>query len=640
MPTVPDSYPIEIMVNSVDVTAYCPYDKITFEDYALSVSSFRFTMENPSFTPQEGHLVGVYRTGTNGENQPAVFAGIIMEVNQKKRDNAVIYDYEIEALDNKVFLQKSVVEYNEFTGADTTILDDLLTAAYPDLTDAFDFASNATGFIPGMDFVVDDDSLLDALRDFQDQTGGSLSFDRDPINYTIRFEGADIIDEFVSTYPAYAFGAVTSPLPTFEGVGTGGNPSHCFVSQGTGALTTLTEYIPFTIFLRNPFSTAIVRFVSISFDLWFSFNGQDCRVDCAGESSTFSAASYAGQWITVNFTDLNPSGFPFDDNTIQIELRPAANMASAAWEVRLDNIRLKVINPSKEKANYKDTPDPTEWDLDIPTSEEYAFNVDFSQGTIDGANSITVIGGNEAYSATQIYGLNGTEFYLDLPAPMKSLTVFKNTGSDVSLTWTAQSKGEFGTDQLSSEGGTKDVLYDAKDHFLIFNTAPPNLTNSVKVTGTIEKPIRVRVESVASGAKTYATTLFNDKITTSAEAAAYGAAELKKRRTRKNLTFVTYNPGLQVGKKIRVTDAARGLDETIKIQKIITTWIGSSGHAVFEVECGEDEISTSSFQMAATDKKAKKKAKKAQVTTTTLDLLLDEDGTPLNDADGELLIDG
>ncbi len=633
---VPDSYAVTILVETTDVTTYAPYDKMTFEDCLLDVSSFRFMLENPPFTPLEGMRVSVYRADI--DNVPAIFNGIILEPKAVKR--GVVLDYEIEAHDQKVYLQKSVIGYGEFEGDDLTVLEDMLAATYPDLTDRFDFESDVESFVSDLNLSLNNQSLLDGLKKFRDKTGATLNFERDPVLYSIKFDGTDIIDEYVSRYPAYTFGAVTSPLPTFEGVTTGGNPGNCFKSNGSGALTTLSEYIPFTIFLRNPSNTPYVRFVSITFDVWFDFNGQDCFItaDDSFGDTTLPAAS-SNQWVSVDYTTLVPSGFPFDGKQIQITLRPAANMASGAWQVRLDNIRLKVINPRSERLKMLSIPDPAAFDIDIPTSPEFATKLDFTQGSLDSFNSVTVIGGNEAYAIDWIYGADGAETHFGLETFIKDMTVYKNSGSDVTPSWTTQTSGIFGTDELFSGGGLCHVLYDAKEHFLLFNSAPVNLTKAFRVTGTIEKPIRVRVENAGEDDEIFATTVFDDTVKTEDDAVLIGNAALNSKANQKKMNFGTHHPGLFVGAAMTVTDASRDLDETLVIQKITTTWLGASGHAFFDVECGNTEQSNLATSLAEADSRSRPRGAMIDLPITTIASLLDEDSMILTDEDGVLLED-
>ena len=76
-----------------------------------------------------------------------------------------------------------------------------------------------------------------------------------------------------------------------------------------------------------------------------------------------------------------------------------------------------------------------------------------------------------------------------------NILVWKNTGSDASPTWTAQTVGIDGIDT------GKDALHNQNEKMLKFTTAPPNLKRSVKVHSKYEVPILARTRSFSSYTK-------------------------------------------------------------------------------------------------------------------------------------------
>lgn len=634
MPTVPDDYTITIRIDDTDVTQYVPYDSIEFEDDLRDVSSFRFRLENPGITVSEGQILSVFENEADGD--PAIFEGMIVTADRKRRKNSIVYEYDIEALDYKERLQKSSIEYNDFTGSDADIIADLFGATYPtDIADLFDYTSGVTSVLPSMDFSTMEDSLLDALKDLEDRTGANMSFKRKPIFYRVNFGGTDTLSAFTGSYPAYQYGTTILPLPTTDGVTAGGNPGNCYTAAGTGAITALTEYVAFTFMLRPP--AGQVSFVNVTFDLYFNFDAQDCFVQIVGASSTPGttiAAANKNTWLSLDaVADIGMLGFDGDD--IQIVVRPSADMPFAAWEVRLDNLRVYFRNKTAAtELGWDDTPEAAEYSIDVPTSAEYVWDLDFKQGNIDKINSVIVTGGIVLEAIDWTYSGNGSQTHFPLSTGVKSLAVYKNTGSDVSPSWTAQALGEHGVDTLTGSGGTKDVLYNSRDSWLLFNTAPSDMTKAIRITGSVEKQIRVRVENAATDEKIKVGTIYDEKLTTTDAAAAAGYAELQRRNAPTRLSFSTHNPGLKVGKLLTITDT--DIAEEIKIRKIRTTWVGPS-KALFEVECGNDDEISLDTMLADNDRRSRKKAKKGSITTQAATAIRDDSGNVIRDDNNQII---
>jgi hypothetical protein len=180
-------------------------------------------------------------------------------------------------------------------------------------------------------------------------------------------------------------------------------------------------------------------------------------------------------------------------------------------------------------------------------------------------------------------------------------------------------------------------LYDAEYHWLNFNTAPPNMVNSYRITGTIRKPIRIRVENVADGDLTLATSHTDETITSIDQAVAIGAALLEQKNSIRQLSFKTQHPGLKVGQSITVTDSARGLAETVTINRVGVTWLGSGGHATFDVECGDDDSTGIDAMVANTSRIANASGSTTSPNTQTAYILTDDSGVPLTDDSGSQL---
>lgn len=312
-------------------------------------------------------------------------------------------------------------------------------------------------------------------------------------------------------------------------------------------------------------------------------------------------------------------------------------IASISGTVNFDLDNLSWILSSTTTAlQWDEAPQATDFNIDVQAGDEYAFDIDLYEGDFGDFNSVTVIGGYEEVAIDWTYAMHGGQDHLDLELPVTSLVVYTNSGDDITPSWgSALALGAWGADTLTGDGGTKDVLYDAGDHWLYFDTNPPNLVYSVRITGTIRRPIRVRVESVAAGELTLATSYTDEKITSLDQAVAIGQAQLNQRDSIKHLNFKTYHPGLKAGQAINVVDSARGLDETLVIQTINVKWLGQV--AEFDVSCGDAEDLSLDAMLANTDKRTRQIASNVSPDTQTAYLLTDDSGVLMTDDDNQQL---
>lgn len=626
---MPDNYALTILVDDVDVTEFIQYDSIKLDDFMHDVSYFRFTLENPTgVTPAQ--LQSVLVLGKSLDPVPIIFRGLIMEVQTKKRDNGITLEYVIEAADQKVRLQKSVLPDKIYTGDDTDIIDEIFGDVYPDLSDIFEIADGTTSFATDLELPVSDSSLLDALRDLGNRSGARWRIDRGKsVNPTISFTNVnDGIKQFPADEP-YWTGTVFGPgVGTFSVSPSDGNPGHCAKWTQSGVAAGTYKGLAIDLF----FEAGVEPISPVSLDVWYLGSGNDLEILQNGTLQDTIDSSLEGTWQSVTLPGVTNAYYPI---TFRI---PAG--ASGANEIRVDNVVVGDIQGSvrtRDQLRWGDQPETTDFNLDIENSDEWAFDIDLSTGSIEDVNSVIVVGGKEDVAIDWIYGSFGTQDHFDLEKPVKGIQVYKNTGTDVSPTWTLQSLGIFGTDELTGNGGSKDVLYDAKDHWLYFDTNPAELNNGIRVTGTIEKPIRALVEGNVGSNPVLVSPIYDDTISSTEQAVAIGNAALNRINAAKRLSFTTYNPGLKVGQAIQVIDSPRGLNETLVIHTIRVEWLGASGHARFSVEAGEQETISADILIADLDKRTRLKAYGAGLTTSTINLLQDTDGENLLDTNNGLL---
>lgn len=640
----PTRYDVTIFIDGYNVTEYCPYESMSFEDLRVNVSTFKLTMQNPPFVPTRDMTMQVIANSL--PNLPSIFVGYVIECTETKHGNGITKDYEIEAADRKIRLQKSIVPPADYTGIDTDILDDLLTDTYPDLSGIYDFGTDTDNIANDLGLSTNDDSLLDSINSLADQAGANVRYEPgdqsneevaitfSPETDTIRFNGTSANGDV----PFY-WSDAASPQDTY---GNGGG--YAFRETGVTPAAPSAALIEFVLHLSAENS---INFTGLSFDYWL-----DCPLDTTTHTVNCQVTSIGGSAITYGAVGLNDAAWhtftasgsgvgTWNENNpgygITIKIRFEAPLNSP-YEARIDNVVFTTDKPvaqgtGKDKLGWKGTPEANDFDLDIDLSDEYGFDIDLTTGGFDFYNSITVTGGSTQEAIDWTYLSRGYQDHFKLELPVKDLVVYKNTGSDASPAWTLQTLGTWGVDAV----GTKDVLYDPAFQWLYFNTDPGDFGRAFRITGTIAKPLRVRVENVAPDENIYATTIYDDSVTSIEEATILGFSELNKRNLIKYLKFQTYEPGIKVGKTIHVTDTTRGLDENPVVQRVYTRWLGSSGHAEFEIEAGNTDDGGIDTIAANADWRSREKAPPVPAANVVFVALLDSDEEPLEDSNGQLL---
>lgn len=625
----PDSFAVMILHNGVDITDNCPYEKMELEDLINDPSSFRFLLQDPTTAPVEHDIIQVVTTELDPNH--TVFVGYVVSVDEKQR--GIVNDYAVDCADRKYRLQKSVVPPKLYTGSDVDIINDLFADSFPDLSDIYDF-SGAESLIDDMALQTNDESLLDALKDLRDKTGAELSFGEPTGDFTITFDDGGWGNQLGSP-SGLGYYIYNGSSPTLVGtIAAAGNPGNCvrWVDVNNGTVSNNQVMCLLEIYFGGDFDAT-----EISFD-YFVSGTSNVRLIEQVEGQTQAIAG-TGAWHSHTFSlnsDLS-AGFV----KIGFQATASINLSSIVLNLRLDNIRVKTETApadgvSKDVLNYGGDFNLSDFNIDVQNGDEYAANIDFTRGGWDDFNAIVVTGGtaNEAWDKT--YPAD-SEDRLQLERQVTDMEVFVNAGSDASPSWgSALDLGVWGEDTLVS----KDALYDSEYHWLYFASALPNLTKAVRITGNVQKPIRVIVNGAEAGKPVLAIPISDPNITSEDEAIAKAASELSKRKAIKHIEFDTLFPYLRVGSYITVTDSTRGLEQQIKINRLSVKWLGSSGHAEFHVVCGAEEESGLDTLLASTDKQARKKAIAFGGTGNSYELLLASDGTPLYSSDNVPLLAG
>lgn len=629
--TVPSAYAVTIYVNDVDVTAYAPYQSLKMESYRKQPSKLKLTLEDPTFVPEKDMEVFVFNPDI--ADAPTAFLGYIVDVKERKRDNGIVLDYELECADRKIRLLKAIVAYGSYTGLDTDILDDLLANAFPVLSSIYDF-SNAVNLASGLDLPVNDDSLLDLLDKLSDQAGADWSFTPagTPDPAIITFDSGGWGSELSALADGLGYHIYNGAAPALVGaVAAVGNPGNCVRWQdaNNGTISSGNTACLLEVNLGGNY-----RVTQLSFDYYVSGTSNvQLRESVTGQTQAIAGT---GAWYSHSFTLNDNTQFP------KIGFQATADLVLNAivLDLRFDNFSITTTtaiaqtNP-KDELVWDSSPPASAFDLNISSSNEYAKNIDLDIGGWDDYNAVIVTGASELVAVDWTYVGNQYQEHYPLETQIKDIVVYKNTGSDASPTWgSALTLGYWGVDAV----GSKDVLYDEGNHWLLFNVALSNLNRAFRVTGSIKRPIRVLVGDYPTGAVVYATTIYDANATTPEAAANIGFGFLNDQNAIRRLNFETMHPGLKVGQAISVTDTARGLSEVdTVIQKITTTWIGASGHANFEVECGIDESNDASSFIAENDKRSREKAVPVPIGTTNFEKLYNSDGSILYNSDGSMM---
>ncbi|MEO0594765.1 MAG: hypothetical protein AAF126_01505 [Chloroflexota bacterium] len=648
----PTQYDITIKVNDVDVTGDVDYRTISFEDSVNDVSYWRMTIENPTaVTPAKNHEVVVTANSLSGT--PVIFSGYIMELRTSKRDNGTEVQYECDCADRKVRLQKSTVESGTLTGTFQDILSGLLSNTFPDLSSEFDFTTGVTDFAENLSFTPQGGSLLDELNAFADQTGAEWN--------TESVENIVNPDSDV-TFDAggYATFSIRNRTAFGDSPRAVGNPDYAAQGGGSGGVSTHSTYAVNNagfLTVRIDFSSAITLH-TLQFDYYVDDDSANDPTDFSvlvfdGSINTFNQGGgvlelvqNTATWrtVTLDLSSENFTGVTFVSVTIGFFAGDDQWTENANYDYRIDNMQFWQTSPSTdiiENLNFNNTAPATDFDFDIQNGDEFGYGFDLFEGDYDDFNAVTVIGASESIGIDWTFESDGDLITINLPTMFdsddSSFTVSINDGSDATPSWTALTLGIFGDDNLIDDGGSAEVLYDKRDHWLLFDSTqqPPNLSKAIRVEGRITRPIRVRVDE-SGDEPTFAVTVKAENITSEGDAVALARAKLDKRNAVKRLEFKTYEPGLKPGQAVPIVDSARGLNETLKIQRISTRWIGTS-YAEFSIVAGADDVASADVLIANNDKRSRQNQIDPSLPVRTVTFLTNNNGDFLTNNNGERL---
>ncbi len=685
---MPTSEALLIIVNGNVVTNQIQPPSIRIiRERGKRVSTASFIIENGvSLNLAQWNSVVIY----SSDLATVYFNGFLMS--RKATKNGIQMDYTIECSSVEILLQKAIIN-GSFTGTDDEILTAILANAYPDLSDFFDWSSGITPVLLSditMDF--QDMNLMDALDMLSAQAGG-VDYSQD-YNDSVRTNMiknpavATSIDFYGGTIPANS-----------NHSSAGWNPANVVFSSGAIAGTSQTEAsgaihpediywrigrdldassIPDNLFhinsgtnkwlalrfdVTHDGANIAMQLIAISYNDDGTFYGRGPQNDVSvAQSDTWTEA-----WDLSDSSDFPKSGW------VEFGCRMHDSITKTPFTATFDNFLLEITDGVSETkagtyfdgdtanaywlgaANNSGSAlgaNPLTWgsnpdasfDLDIDSGTEIFDDFEFNFDGFDSLASV-IVAATTFEDFDRIYPNNGNpvsdHFDLEVSVhPPESLTqpiIYTNIGSDGSPNW------ETKTVATRQDGfGVGQVLYDLEDHWLEFQDAPPDLELSWRVTGRIEKRIRIVVTNEElkdeSGIE-LTDTIHIEGNTTPAEAYNLGQAELARRSADATYKFVTYEPGLNPNDEIDITDSLQGLSaDTVVINRVTHTYLGGGKTKQF-IEAGRYSSGFDDIFME-THNLAEHKTPIGQDTTeVTVALLVDADASILLDADGNQLLD-
>lgn len=153
------------------------------------------------------------------------------------------------------------------------------------------------------------------------------------------------------------------------------------------------------------------------------------------------------------------------------------------------------------------------------------------------------------------------------------LQVDKNTGSDMSPSWTAQTVG------LPQETGSFDVIWDELAKSLEFTSAPANLKAAFRVTGDIWRPLigeAVDQASIDTHGR-FEISIKDVSLTDDEAVERRGDVELNRRsQDLERLVLTTTKDGIVAGDLITLVNATRSIDALYLVTKLLTLPLGGN----------------------------------------------------------------
>ncbi len=278
---------------------------------------------------------------------------------------------------------------------------------------------------------------------------------------------------------------------------------------------------------------------------------------------------------TTQVVEVSPNigEMTFRGTTLRSAIQTIATIAGAVWWVDPDkNLRYEAPATSTAAKDFSTSPNLSTTFPFYAVSRDRImpnFNAVEVRGSRTLSDDVTDVysgdGSRTFFKVAQDGIVDGNDYHFITTPPVAQgrdgrVIIEKNTGTDGSPTWTAQTVGLEGFDAP----GTVDVLVNLLAQHIIWDSAPPNFANnSWRITGRYNSFSYASAEDddlVTSMGRTFRHTINNPEIRTSEEALEAALAFLDEQGMRERVTFNTdEEDAVEVGDTVEITHSIFGL---------------------------------------------------------------------------------
>jgi len=338
----------------------------------------------------------------------------------------------------------------------------------------------------------------------------------------------------------------------------------------------------------------------------------DYICECLDYAAVFEKSIINQEWediadntILANIrSNAEPDLTAFDFSTNVINLAPVPRLRLARRTVRaaLDELADRVgaewyVDYSKNLHWFSAQSGDAPFELNDAPDLTNDYPVSNLRQMVDGQeviNRVTVVGSDYlSGDSTHEYEGNNQQVRFNLPYFYREPTtgtilIDKNTGSDVSPSWSAQTVGIKYLDDDASPA--KDVLFSHKEKFVEFASAPPDLNRAWRITARYQIPLRTRArsnDSFDTYGQWFEGVIVDDDIKDKTEAQNRGKYYLASQAMAKTVfTCFVHEPGLRAGQIVKLTDSTLDVEGLYLIRRLTRRFPGG-GYVVDELELGD-----------------------------------------------------
>lgn len=612
--TTPTTQPLKIELGGVDITDNVDVNSVRINDHNRQVSEAEFTIENGgALTIVNWVTVSIF----SDDEATVYFEGYITDVTSKTR--GLNLDYRVSCQGREVRLQKAMVD-GAYSGSDIAIIRSLFTQAEPELLSLFEIDFLTDPVLPDMNIEFNNETLFEALERIAHRSGADWGFEAiteiERWNYArnpsteLSVAGWDWVGSEEGTWSRYGVDShVGSYSMRLEG-SAGGTWLRYGAVDGY-ELPVVPGYAhEISNFIKNNGTPSGLNFrrvvdpddnvlnqLSIPFSSYTNWTEQTWQISAAVTASwdfdriylMFAANQITHDYLidALRWSIINLAGSYFDGDT-----------ANATWlGTAHDSISYIAGSETDTKLLYSDIPEQAPFDIcDSPDFSSCfpAIDLEIDFPAFDGINVCWVVGGFGYADKDFEYPADGQTTHFDFEerfyprSGQDNIQIWKNTGTDRTPSWSAQTVGVRGEDTL---GDGNDLLWEKENHWVEFSTAPSDLTRAWKIEHrALERTVvKVRDElAITDQGVELTDTVYDDTITSDEAAADRGWAEIARRsQTAKVHRFTTNEPGLRAGQEIDITNDLHGLtSEPLIIQSVRTRYLRNSPYVEARVEAG------------------------------------------------------